>query len=121
MGEIMNQLLYILFGWILGISSTLIFRRIDRRQKIDDFKKGLKEQLKETLPILISLRLLIKNSFGELDPETIKWALASYPIGHKDFPDERGMEVMEKLLGLPSDQLKLASSLLAESKSGKGQ
>ena len=83
----MEKILYILFGWVLGILNYYVLRRIERKGKIQDFRTGLLEELKEILPVLASVRFSIQNSLGEFDLETATWVRNAIAAGKKDLLD----------------------------------
>jgi hypothetical protein len=115
----MGQFLTIFFGWILGILSYFIFQWNERKHKIQDFKTGLLEELKEVLPELAMARYLIQNSIGELDLETVRWIKDALSTGNKDILAPEMIEGFEKLVNVPDDQLQ-AFSKLQQSDSNKG-
>jgi len=105
----MEQILYILFGWVLGILNYFVFRRTERKGKIQDFKTGLLEELKEVLPVLASVRFSIQNSLGEVDLETATWVRNAIATGKKDLLDPQMIEVFEKLVTFANDDVKIVS------------
>lgn len=108
----MEKILYILFGWVLGILNYYVFRRIERKGKIQDFRTGLLEEPKEILPLLASVRFSIQNSFGEADLETATWVRNAIATGKKDLLESQMIEVFEKLVTFANDEVKIASKLL---------
>lgn len=115
------QLLAVCIGWLLGFGSSFILRWYDREQKINEFKKGLKAELQEILPILTSNILILKETLGNLDYDFLKWfkSIISFcPGGLIDIQDN----ILDILLSLPPDQvasLIQARKLLQETGRGK--
>lgn len=89
----MEKLLYILFGWLLGIGSSLLLRWNDKISKTNEFKRGLKSELIATLPRMIKTVVSLKLSLGTLDHESILWSLE---VNQENL--QKNMEVAIKLI-----------------------
>jgi len=114
-------LLEIGFGWLLGFGGSFITRRYDREQKINEFKRGLKAELQEILPILANNILILKDTLGNLDYDFLKWfkSIISFcPGGLIDIQEDK----LDIILASPPDQLSSAIQarmLLQEAGRGK--
>jgi len=116
-----KEILYILFGWILGIVNYYVLRRVERKRKIQDFTTGLLEELKEILPVIASVRFSIQSSLGEGNSETVAWVRNAIAAGKKDLLDPQMIEFFEKLVTFAGDDIKILSTLLkANPTKGKG-
>lgn len=109
----MEKLLYILFGWLLGIGSSLLLRWNDKVSKINEFKRGLKSELIETLPRMIKTVVSLKLSLGTLDHESILWSKKHLEKYHAEMLDEIIPDI-GKMLEVPSDQIERISQYKAK-------
>ena len=109
----MEKILYILFGWLLGIGSSLLLRWNDKVSKTNEFKMGLKSELIETLPRMIKTVVSLKLSLGTLDHKSILWSKERLEKYHAEMHDEIIPDV-GKMLEVPSDQIERISQYKAK-------
>ena len=109
----MEKLLYILFGWLLGIGSSLLLRWNDKIVKTNDFKRGLKSEIIETLPHMIKTVVSLKFSLGTLDHKSILWSKERLEKYHAGILDEIFPSV-DKMLEVPPDQIERISQYQAK-------
>ena len=69
----MQQILFILFGWCLGIFGSIFLETKKRKQIKEDYKDSLITELKLVLPRLVTAYYKIMEEMGKLDKEKIKW------------------------------------------------
>jgi len=109
----MEKLLYILFGWVLGIGSSLLLRWTDKVAKTNEFKRGLKSELLETLPRMIKTVATLKLALGTFDHKTIVWSKERLEKYHAEILDEIIPDVA-KMTEVPSDQIEKISQYKAK-------
>jgi hypothetical protein len=71
----MNQVLYILLGWVLGLFSPLIVEYFRSHVRKREFVRALKVELEELQHRLAVSSLSLLQSYGELDKAFASWAL----------------------------------------------
>ena len=118
----MIQVLNIIFGWVLGIVSTigtaLIFRSLDRQRRLEDFKKGLRAELSAVLPRLVYTRYYLQKRLGQLDHESLDWYLSGY---RREQGTSELIRAIERLAGLSEPELEALSKQNTLSRESLGQ
>jgi len=69
----MQQLLFILFGWFLGIFSSVILEKQKRKQIKEDYKDSLITELKSVYPRILATYYEIIREMGQLNKEKLEW------------------------------------------------
>jgi hypothetical protein len=104
----------IILGWVLGILSHFLFVSSERKRKIQDFKKGFLEELKEILPLLAGLRFSVQKSLGEVDRDALTWYRDMILTKNETSIDPQITEGLEKIINLSDDQVQHAFKLLKD-------
>jgi len=88
------NILYLVFGWLLGICSYLIVDRIRRHYSKDEFKRGLTVELKEVRLRLAGAAYLIGSRIGVYDRDLLSW------VEHisAQYDERKTLESIQKLL-----------------------
>jgi hypothetical protein len=114
----MEQVLYIFFGWLLGVLSSLSTRRSDRNQRINDFITGLYAQMLEIHPRLVVSYLSTKDHLEPLRQETLEWIDSMLPSHHNFTIEEKFKAVNRSLISRAKEQrdaFEAANKILFES------
>lgn len=108
-------IIYTGFGWFLGLLSTLVLQRINRRKRKKNFELGLCVELKEAIPRLALTYWLLKEALGELDRKAIEWTYSILSEFAKD--DKKTLELLDSFRKKTDKDLKaLALSIKASKK-----
>jgi len=108
-------IIYTGFGWFLGLLSTLVLPRINRRKRKKDFELGLCVELKEATPRLALTYWLLKEALGDLDRKAIEWTYSILSEFAKE--DKKILELLDSFRKKTDKDLKaLALSIKASKK-----
>lgn len=108
-------IIYTGFGWFLGLLSTLVLQRINRRKRKKDFELGLCVELKEAMPRLALTYWLLKEALGDLDRKAIEWTYSILSEFAKE--DKKILELLDSFRKKTDKDLKaLALSIKASKK-----
>lgn len=82
----MKELLFIAFGWLLGLLGAPIVTRIEKHYKREDFKKAIFSELKYLAIRLSSTCYKIQMHLGIRDKATLEWVKKVYEKYEEDCP-----------------------------------
>ena len=108
-GITMKQYIPIIFGWALGIASTLFIYWFGRFIKRRDFKNGLKSELKGNLKRIVFSVADTKMKFGKLGHEHLNWMNNSLLKIHSQKEIDERHPWMKELLDKDPDVLEKES------------
>jgi len=92
-------LLYIVFGWVLGLFSPIIVEHFRSRQQKKEFETSVRIELKELQFRLAFNSLLLEMNYGRLTVEIIQWVT---PI-LDDYEGDESYDVVNRLLAIMRD------------------
>lgn len=69
----MQQIYFILFGWTLGVFSSIILETYKRKQIKEDYKDSVITELKMFFPRLVTTYYELMKEMGILDKEKLEW------------------------------------------------
>jgi hypothetical protein len=105
----MEQILYIFFGWLLGLLGQPIGSRVEKYFKRKELKILIVSELKGLVFRLVALRHNILSHRGLLDNSSISWLKHNYEKCQPDCSPEM-LGALDKLLeALPADLKALAN------------
>lgn len=114
------DILYIIFGWLLGLLSQPIASRIEKYYRRNDVKTAIFSELKNLLVRLAATCMKIETHLGTKDKESLRWLKAIYEEYRIECP-KKILDAMEKILQAPDEQFKIATQYLqAGEESGLG-
>ncbi len=93
-----DKFLPILFGWFLGIFSTLLIELIRRRIKISKIKKVVFSQLTDLGSKILLSSFLIKQKFGKIDIEAAKSFIDITKLHYPTLISMELINVLEKMV-----------------------
>lgn len=101
---------YLIIGWVFGILSTFIFRYLDKRSKISNFKKGLFTELRETQITLANYTCLFYEDIGEINKGILSWVYSIFLENKDNLTEEENnlFSVIKKLLQFSDKTLERA-------------
>jgi hypothetical protein len=99
------QLLAVFIGWLLGMGSNILLKKIERNEKIEDFKNGLQTELLEMLLASSSTTFLLKHHLGGIDHNFLKWFGKVTSVLPEKIPYQQGTESLEQVMDLSPEQL----------------
>jgi len=100
----MKQLLFILFGWFLGIFSSVILEKQKRKQIKEDYKDSLITELKSVYPRILATYYEIIREMGQLNKEKLEWMHSMISKGNNKSLNDID-EVIMKLLDSDNEKL----------------
>lgn len=108
----MRAVLYIVFGWALGLLSTLFVSLVRDHGRKTRFRQGLCVELREAVPFLVGVYYLLKSRLGQVDRDALAWTHSM----HLRFDPGAGkmLESIEKLMKRPDEELEKALALRSE-------
>lgn len=101
----MEKYLTLILGLFLGLVSSLFIRRIERIEKVNDFIRGLKTELQEILPSLISIEFACRNFSGDLTRQSLQWNKKMFLKIPNNFLPDDVMNSLNNLLELPEEEI----------------
>jgi hypothetical protein len=69
----MQQVILILFGWVIGVFSSIILENQKRKQAKEDYKESLFTELDLVYPRIVSTYYAIIKEMGQLNKENLEW------------------------------------------------
>lgn len=108
----MQEVLYIVFGWGLGLLSTLFVNLVRNHGRKTRFRQGLCVELREAVPFLVGMYYLLKSRLGQVDRDALTWTHSMYL--RFDPGVGKVLESIEKLMKRPDEELEKALTLRSE-------
>jgi len=97
------EILYIIFGWLLGLLSQPIVSKIEKHSKQKEIRNAIFSELQNIEIRLVVLCYKIQTHLGKNDMETLIWIKGIYKKYKGNFP-HRLLDTFEKLSQAPDDQ-----------------
>lgn len=94
--------LSILFGWFLGVLSTLGYDRIKKYYEKEEFKNGVFTELKEIRSILAGIVFILSQRYGAFNRDLLNWIR---DISIEDPYARPKHETIEKMLKFTDEQI----------------
>ena len=69
----MQQAILILFGWVLGVFSSIILENKKRKQAKEDYRESLFTEIDLVYPRIVCTYYSVINEMGELNKENLEW------------------------------------------------
>lgn len=92
------ELLYIFFGWLLGLLSPQLNERINRHYKKQDFTIGLLSEFKELKARLIANVYLLIKKIGTCKKEQLEWLVNNIDEYEGSYPPQGIKQNLTKLI-----------------------
>lgn len=73
MNEVITQIIFILLGWLLGILSPAIVKKISEKGEKDNFKNIIFKDLNDLKKRLAPLPFRVLPKYGKLDQDNFDW------------------------------------------------
>lgn len=103
----MNEFLYILFGWTLGLLSPIITEIIKYKLAEKEIKKAIRSELCDFQYKMASVVFLINQRYGKLSKDLLKWLLPIFKNYKGLYPNTGIVSVIEQLISEREEQLQL--------------
>lgn len=100
-----TNILFLFLGWFLGILSPLIVDRVRRRYQIDDVKRGILTELKDTRSRLAMSAYQVAVRLGKIDRSLLTWIAPVLQEYQGTEPKEDMLRALEYQLKLTDEQL----------------
>ncbi len=113
----MSEVGYILFGWGLGLVSTLFVSLARNHGRKMRFQQGLSVELREAMPFLTGMHYLLKCRLGQVDRDTLKWTHSMFSRFSPD--DVKIVQSLEKSMKKPDGELEKDLALRYNESRGK--
>ncbi|PJZ29641.1 hypothetical protein [Leptospira kmetyi] len=110
-----DKFLPILFGWFLGIFSTLVIELIRRRIKISKIKKIVFSQLVDLGSKIILSSFMIKQKFGKMDIDTAKSFIDISKLHYPTLISKELISVLEKMVSSHQEDFQTYLKMTSES------
>jgi len=118
MFEVLENLLYLLLGWSLGLLSPLVVERVQKENRKREFRRTLFIELKDLKYRLVFAACIIRHRSATIDREFLNWMIpiiSRYDGPHKDPRIVEGIMTLSKL---PDEEIKKGQILTQ--KPGRG-
>lgn len=103
----MNEFLYILFGWTLGLLGPIITEKIKHKLAEKKIKKAIRSELCDFQYKMASVVFLLNQRYGKLSKDLLKWLLPIYKNYKGLYPVSPTISVIEKSISIDEEQLRL--------------
>ncbi len=107
----MEQIYFILFGWLLGLLSPPIASIIEKNYKRDALKKAIFSELENVVVRLAATCQLIQTHRGTRDKESLTWIKNIYEKYRLNTP-QTTLDNINKLLTVSNEEFALLTSLM---------
>ncbi|MFQ5787517.1 MAG: hypothetical protein ACE5H1_06000 [Thermodesulfobacteriota bacterium] len=104
-----DNLLSIVVGWVLGILSSIITDRRQKRSQKKEVKRGILAELKETQIVVVSNCYSLTYRFGTFDRDFLTWILPYY----NKFKKIDATNKYDELIRFVDETLKLSDDQIA--------
>ena len=103
----MEKIIYITFGWLLGLLGPIIVSLIQKYYRSKDIKNAIFSELKNLVVRLAASCNIAQSHLGIQDKDTFKWLKDIYEKYRSDCPQDI-LESMNKMLQTPSELFNVA-------------
>lgn len=100
-----EKLLFLFFGWLLGVLSPLLVQHIQKVFTKRDVQKTLIAELDEFRHRLVNVVFLLKKLQGNWNRELLEWVKSYFDSYEGINKDKSAIESLSRLLELTDDQL----------------
>jgi len=111
----MNEIAYILIGWLLGLLAPAITSRITGRYRIANIRNGVVRELIHLENTAASTYLMIEIHRGRFTKSLLTWYSPYLQYDDVPAPFDKAKEVLPGLLNLTEDQFSAATQHLTPS------
>lgn len=101
----MEKLLFILFGWLLGLLAPAISERIKRRYQREEIRAAIEVELYEIRYRLAGSVYVINQRHGTIDKDVLRWILPIFKGYKGAYASPRLLKVLDSHLNLSDEQL----------------
>lgn len=101
----MNDMAYVILGWLLGLLSPLIVERVSNERRRKEVQKGIMAELIDVKFRMASVVYITATRFGQYDRELINWLIPIFREYQGDSPKENLLKLLEKQAALDDKKL----------------
>ncbi len=111
---------YLILGWLLGLLSPLIVRRINRFYSKRELYDGIKTEIVECQFRIVLLAYLLASRAGKFDREFLEWCLPYLEKYQGDEPKEMMIKAIRSSLDLEDEEIRRVIELKRSEETGRG-